>query len=260
MTNLAPRAPDALARPLERPSFFDGTRALFGGFAFIVRTPAAWPLALVPVAVAGLATAILGAGASALVVPKVSAWLTPRSTLLATVAEVVAVVLLVIVAALAGLAVAQPLSGPALNRIVRRVEAQVGAPPWPDTGFVEDISRALQSMLIGYAFGLPFLALLAIVSFFFPPAVVVTFPLKLVVLALLFAWDFCDYPLSIHGLSVADRVALVVRHARAMVGFGLGIALLSLIPCAALLVLPIGVAGAARLMRQIEHWEETKPL
>ncbi|MFT3773714.1 MAG: EI24 domain-containing protein [Minicystis sp.] len=255
-TNLAPRSPDALARPLDRPGFLDGTRALFAGFGFILRTPAAWPLALVPVAVASLGTILLGVSASAFVVPKVTAALAPRSAILATAAEILAVLLLLILAALAGMGIAQPLSGPALNRIVRRVEAEIGAPPWPDTGFVEDVSRALQSMLIGYAFGLPLLAVLALVTFFFPPAAVVTFPLKLVVLALLFAWDFCDYPLSIHGLPVAARISLVARHARVMIGFGLGIALLSLIPCAPLFVLPIGVAGAARLMRQIERWEE----
>jgi CysZ protein len=109
---------------------------------------------------------------------------------------------------------------------------------------------------VGYAVGLPLLAVLALVSFLFPPAAVVTFPLKLVVLALLFAWDLCDYPLSLRGMPVAARVALVSRHLGAMLGFGFGLALLSLIPCAPLLALPAGVAGAARLMRRIELCEE----
>lgn len=257
--DLAPRAPNPLALPAEKPSFFDGTRALFGGLGFIARTPSAWPLALVPIAAAGLVTVVLGASISALVIPRVAAAIAPHSAVLAVIAQILAVVLMLVLAALIGVGVAQPLSGPALNRIVRRVEAEDGAPARPDTGFLEDIGRALSSMLVGYAFGLPLLAVLAVITFAFPPAAVVTFPLKLIVLALLFAWDFCDYPLSIHGLPVAARVRLVVRHARAMVGFGFGLALVSLIPCAALLILPAGVAGAAKLLRRIERWEERNP-
>jgi CysZ protein len=255
---LAPRPPDPLAQPVDRPGFLDGTRALFAGFGFIARTPAVWPLALVPVAVAGLATLVLSGAGFALLLPKIAAAL-GKYAVLAVVAEVLAGILLLVVAALVGMGVAQPLSGPALNRIVRRVEAVEGAPAWPASGLLEDMGRALSSILVGYAFGLPLLALLAAITFFVPPAAVVTFPLKLVVLALLFSWDLCDYPLSIHGRPVAARITLVVRHLRAMIGFGFGLALLSLIPCAALLVLPIGVAGAARLMRRIERWEEAHP-
>jgi CysZ protein len=99
------------------------------------------------------------------------------------------------------------------------------------------------------------MAITGLVSFFFPPAAVVTFPLKLLVLALLVAWDLCDYPLSIRGLPVAERIAFVTRNLTAMVGFGFGLGLLSLIPCALVLVLPAGVAGAARLTRRIEVFE-----
>lgn len=252
---LAPRSPDALAPPIERPGFLTGTRELFAGLGFVARTPAIWPLALVPVAVAGVTTTAVGATLASIVLPRVAALLGPHAVL-AVLAEILAAVLVVIVAALIGAAVAQPLSGPALNRIVRRVEADVGAPAWPDTGFVEDMGRALGSMLVGYMFGIPLLVVLSIVSLLVPPAVFVTFPLKILVLALLFAWDFCDYPLSIHGMPLGARLNLVVRHARVMIGFGFGIALISLIPCALFFILPVGVAGAARLTRRIERFEE----
>jgi CysZ protein len=88
---------------------------------------------------------------------------------------------------------------------------------------------------------------------------VVTFPIKLVVLGLVVAWDLCDYPLAIHGVPVAARVAFVSRNLRAMVGFGFGLGLLSLLPCALVLVLPAGVAGAARLTRRIELFEAGQP-
>lgn len=257
---LAPAAPpaDPLALAPTRPGFFDGTRALFGGFAFLVRTPATWPLALVPVMVAGVVGTLVFALGAALVFPYVAAHLGPRSHLLAALVNILAGVLMAVIAALLGLGLAQPLSGPALNRIVRRVEASLGAPAWPDTSALTDVGRAFASIAVGYSFGLPLLALLALVSLFFPPATVVTFPLKLVVLALLIAWDLLDYPLSIHGLPVARRVAFVVRNARALLGFGFGLALLSLIPFVGLLALPAGVAGAARLTRGIERWEEQR--
>lgn len=252
---LAQQPPGALAQPADRPGFFTGTRELFGGVGYIVRTPAAWPLALVPVAVAGVVTVLVGATLLAIVTHRVAA-LVGDHAVLAAFAKILAGVLALILAALIGASVAQPLSGPALNRLVRGAEAELGAPPWPETGFVEDMGRALGSMMVGYMFGIPLLVLLSIVSFFVPPAIVITFPLKLVVLAILFAWDFCDYPLSLHGMPLGERISLVVRHARAMIGFGLGLALLSLIPCAPFFALPIGVAGAARLTRRIQQFEK----
>jgi CysZ protein len=256
---IAPRLPDGLDRSRERPGFLDGTGALFSGFGFVLRTPAVWPPALVPVAVGGLVSALLGGGALHVIAPAVARLLGPRWGFLATIVEIVVSALVLLVAALVGFGVAQPLSGPALNRIVRRAEADLGAPAWPPSGVVEDVGRALQSLAVSYAFGLPVLAVLYVITLFFPPAAVVTFPVKLLVLAILVAWDLCDYPLSIHGVPVRTRVAFMARNARAMVGFGFGLGLLSLVPCAMLLVLPAGVAGAARLTRRIELFEAGAP-
>lgn len=252
---LAPLPPAGLAPPARRPGFLDGTSALFSGFWFVMRTPAAWPLAMVPVAIAGLVTALVAGGTMHLLIPVIARLFGPRLGFLATIVEIMVGTLALIVAALAGFGIAQPLSGPALNRIVRRAEAELGAPAWPASGAAEDVGRALQSIAVAYGVGLPILAVLALVSFFFPPASVVTFPLKLVVLGLLVAWDLCDYPLSIHGLPVRARVAFVTRNLGAMVGFGFGLALISMVPCAMVLVLPAGVAGAARLTRRIELFE-----
>jgi CysZ protein len=256
---MSPASANGFARPLRRPGFFDGTGALFSGFGFVLRTPAVWPLAMVPIAVAGVVTTLLGVGAMHFLTPALAGLFGPLWGFLATIVEVVAGALVLIVAALAGFGVAQPLSGPALNGIVRRAEADFGAPAWAPTGFVEDVGRALQSIALSYAVGLPILAVLYAVTFLFPPAAVVTFPIKLVVLGLVVAWDLCDYPLSIHGVPVAARVAFVSRNLRAMVGFGFGLGLLSLLPCALVLVLPAGVAGAARLTRRIELFEAGNP-
>ena len=52
-----------------------------------------------------------------------------------------------------------------------------------------------------------------------------------------------------------ERVAFMGGNAGAMVGFGVGLALLSLVPCALLFAIPAGVAGAARLITTIERAE-----
>jgi CysZ protein len=255
---LAPRLPDDLARPHARPGFLAGAGALFSGFGFVLRTPAVWPLAMVPVAVGVGVTALLGGGALHLLVPAIARVFGPRWGFVATLADVVVGALALLLAALVGFGVAQPISGPALNGIVRRVEADLGAPARPPSSFAEDAGRALQSIAVSYAFGMPILAILLVIGFLFPPATVVTFPVKLVVLALLVSWDLCDYPLSTRGVPVGRRIAFMARNAPAMIGFGFGLALLSLVPCAMVVVLPVGVAGAARLTRRIELFEQRR--
>jgi len=244
-----------MSQATARPGFFDGVGALFSGFGFVLKNPPVWPLAMVPVAIAGLITTLVAGGTMHAVIPAVGRLFGGHLGLLARVVELLIGALALVVAALVAFGIAQPLSGPALNRIVRRAEEDLGAAPRPPTGFWEDVLRALHSIAVAYGVGLPVLAVLALVTFFFPPAGVVTFPLKLVVLALLVAWDLCDYPLSAHGMPVGARISFVGRNLGAMVGFGFGLALLSLLPCALVLVLPAGVAGAARLTRRIELFE-----
>jgi CysZ protein len=239
-----------------RPGFAAGVRAFFGGFASIAGDPGAWPLAAVPVLVALTLIGLLGWVAVAVVPAQVEALLGPQTgRALPLLLQILATGLTLLVAVLAGFALAQPLSGPALERIVRRIEHRLGAPAWPDTSFLDDILRSLQSVVVSFAFGLPILAALVLVNLIFPPAVVVTIPLKLAVAALLLAWDLCDYPLSLRGVPIGARVAFLRRNAGATLGFGFGLALLGLVPCLLVLVLPAGVAGAARLVVDLERWE-----
>lgn len=253
--------PSPLA-PAAPPGVGDGLRSLFAGVSFVLSNPGVWPLALVPIAIVIALLSGLSWATLAFVPPYIDELLGPSSSfafsLLAGLVKLAATAAALLVAALLSFGLAQPLSGPALERIVRRVESSMGAPAWPPTSLSADISRSLQSVLVGYAFGLPLLAVLFLIGALFPPAVVVTFPLKLVVTAILITWDLCDYPLSIRGIRVGDRVSFLKRNARAVLGFGLGLALLSLIPCALLVVLPSGVAGAARLVVLIERSEAAR--
>jgi CysZ protein len=253
---LVPVAPAPLARPAPaRPGLVGGLGAMFTGLGIIVKTPALWPLALVPVAIAAAITAALSVVAIGVIPGLFVGWIGPAHATLATIVGVLATALAVLLALAVGFGLAQPLSGFALERIVHHVEASEGAPASPQTSFLVNLQRSLASVVVSWAFGLPVLALLFALSFVFPPAAVITFPLKLVVMAMLVAWDICDYPLSIRGVPIRDRVVFMKRNAGAMVGFGFGLALMSLLPCALLLAIPAGVAGATRLIAAIERAE-----
>lgn len=258
-TGVAPAGAAGPVAPARKPGFADGLGALFGGFSFIARRPAVWPLAAVPVVIALVLAGLLGAAFIALV----TGWIDhlfgePASRavgVLEWVLKAAAGIVAAIAAVLAGIALAQPLSGPALERIVRQAEREAGAPEWPPTSFATDILRSLQSVAVSFALGVPILAVLFVAEVAFPPAAVVTVPLKLLVTAVVMAWDFCDYPLSIRGVPVGERVAFVKRNALAMLGLGLGLAIVGVFGCTLLAAIPAGVAGAARLVTSIERWE-----
>lgn len=233
--------------------FFAGVRALFGGLGFVVTTPGTWPWATVPVIVATLlfggstALAIWGGGelAAHLVDPAHVVW----SWALKIVLWVVGVVIGFFVA----LSLAQPISGFALEAIARRQDRALGGPPWPDQPFVPSTLRSLRVTLTALAVTLPVLALLAVITLIFPPAGVVTVPLKLIVTGLAAAYDLLDYPFSVRGVDVAARIAFMKANFWAVLGFGVSAAALLLVPGMALFLLPFGVAGAARLVAEAER-------
>ncbi len=225
--------------------FFAGVRALFGGLWFIVSTPSAWGLALVPVLVAGL----LFAGAAALAI-----WGADQlSDLL--VLRIVFWAIGLVVAFVLAISLAQPLSGFALDAIARKQELALGGRVWPSQPTLTSAVRSLRVSLTALALGLPVLALLALVTFLFPPAAVVTLPLKFLVTGVLAAYDLLDYPLSQRGRSVADRLVFIRSNFPAVLGFGAATAAVLLVPGVGLLLLPFGVAGATRMVMQAERAE-----
>ena len=243
----------AVASPANKGlGFFDGVGALLGGLGFIVSTPSAWGWALVPVLAATLlfgagawlavwlgaiATAHL-AGASAETLPLVGTWLV----------RIVATAIGLVVAFFLAMSLAQPLSGFALDALARKQAAARGATLGVEVPLLTGLLRSLRVSLTALAVGLPVLALLALITLLFPPAGIVTVPLKLVVTGLLVAYDLLDYPLSQRGHGVRERLAFMRTNIGAMIGFGVTAAALLLIPGMALFLLPFGVAGATRLV------------
>jgi CysZ protein len=257
---LANHSPDQLAALAPRPGFVAGLTCFFRGLGWTLATPQVWPLTMVPAVVGVALSALIGWLAVPHVPGLVSRLIGPTEGTLAGIGvgvlSVLATILVVVAGVFVAFSIAQPLAGPALEALVRRQERALGVPARPETSFLSDVWRSLQSLMVGAMFGLPALALLFLLSFVVPYASIVLFPLKLVVAALMLAWDICDYPLSVRGLPMSQRVGIVFRHFGALLGFGLALALASLVPCVVFLLLPGGVAGAARLMLAIERHEQ----
>lgn len=232
---------------------FDGVAAFVGGVRFIVGRPSVWGLALFPAFVAALLFFGIGAlclwGASALVDHVLQgfgsgAWREASAWLLRLVFWAVGI----LVALLAALSFAQPLSGFALDAIAQKQEVALGGGTWPAQPMIASAVRAFRVTLTALAMSLPVLAVLSLVTIFVPPASVVTIPLKFLVIAMATAYDFLDYPLSIRGAGVRSRMRFIQDHLGAVVGFGASAAAILLLPGIGLFLLPFGVAGATRLV------------
>jgi len=234
--------------------FFGGMRAFFQGIGFVIGTPGVWGYALVPVVIAFVLTCVLGGlgvwGATALAHAIIGGDAGQVGTLGAIgtwLIEIVLGIVAILIAVLVAFSLAQPLSGFALEAISQRQARVLGiAEPPPQPGLAS-FGRSLRVTLTALAVTLPLIAVLTLISVIFPPAAFVTVPIKVVISAVAFAWDLLDYPLSLHGFGVRDRMTWIGQRFGAVLGFGLAGVLVLLIPGLGLLMLPMGVAGATRL-------------
>jgi CysZ protein len=230
--------------------FVDGLIAPIRGLRWLASTPRTWPLAAVPVlALVGIfATVGTGFGFAFrdALLPRLRAAI--DAPILVALAGLVVAIALLIFATLIALTLAQPLSGPALDRLCELHAHGLGAAPPAKTPFHVGLARSLRVTLVGLAFGLPAIALLSLVGLLVPPAAIVTVPAKVAIGALLLAWDLLDYPLSMRGSGVRARFAWISRNKGAVLGLGLASVALGFVPCAGLLFLPAGVVGATGLV------------
>ncbi|HEU4533556.1 MAG TPA: EI24 domain-containing protein [Polyangiaceae bacterium] len=246
--------PAALPSPSPRLGFRQGLAAPWQAAWFLLRTPRAWPLALVPIACALLVAALLFALAVAFLPGAIEHRLPPRLSPYGEGGRW-ALTLLALIAAfglslVAGLLLGQPLAAPALDRLVRLYDAAAGHPPAGDGGpFWAGAARSLRASLFGLL-ALPLLAALLVVDLLVPGAFLVLVPLKILLSGFFLAWDYLDYPLGLRGWRARDRVRWALHHRPALLGLGASLALVLLVPFAQLLALPIGVVAAARLYAQ----------
>ncbi len=235
--------------------FTDGLVAPWKGLGWLLTTPSTWALSLVPMlSFAAILSAATWGG-----VTLVEHGLAPHLAnahgwaLLWHVLRVLGWLAALTVAALVAIALAQPLSGPALEALSRRQGAAIGATPLPETPFVQGMLRSLRVTLFGLALTVPVVIGLTVVELVVPLLAVVTIPLKFLVTAMMVAWDLLDYPLSLRAAGVRGRIDWISRHFAGALGFGVSLALIGLVPCAGLLFLPAGVAGATRLVAHAER-------
>lgn len=244
----------ALSNKVVATRFAEGLKAPWHGLGWLVSTPSAWGVALVPM----LVFSVLVAGGTWGGVTLVEHLLAPHLAhvegwaVLLYALRALGWLAALTVAVLVALALAQPLSGPALESLARRQGAAIGATPLPESPFVDGLLRSLRVTLFGLAVTVPIVVGLTLVELVVPPLAVITVPLKFVVTALMVAWDLLDYPLSLRAAGVRARIAWISSHFGAALGFGVSIAVIGLIPCAGLLFLPAGVAGATRLVALAE--------
>jgi CysZ protein len=229
----------------------DGLGALFGGVGFICGRPRNWGYASVPAVVAVVLTGLFGAALVSLSVWASGKILDPSSGTAAEVGlwilRVVFSLVAILLAGLLGLTLAQPVSGFALDELSRRQERELAqGREWPEAPGA--FFRSLRVTFFGLGFGVLTVLSLSVITFFIPIAGVVTIPLKFYVTALVVAWDLLDYPLGLRGLGVRARIRWFTEHLPSVSGLGLAAGALLLIPGLGLLLLPIGVAGATRLV------------
>lgn len=248
---------------LRPPTLVHGARSFVRGARWLLGHPKHWPHAVVPALLAlVLVTAFAGVGVWA--AWHFSAPLRGDGSVLwqvlGTLEAIALGALAVGVGALLGLSLAQPASGWALDSISRSLDASLGGADRPDDGWFATAWRGLRVTLAGLAVSLPVFALLLLVDVLFPPAIVVTLPLKFVVGALVVAWDLLDYPFGLRGVRVRDRLRFMRANFRAVLGFGACASLVLLVPGVGLLVLlPLGVAGATQLVAEIERGPSLPP-
>jgi CysZ protein len=162
-------------------------------------------------------------------------------------------------AIMAALTLAQPLSGYALEKVAHAQEFKLTGYRRPQLPYFTSLLLNLRTVLFSLSVGGSALAVLFLITLFFSPAAVVTVPLKFLVWSWMLAWDFLDYPLGLRGLGVGARIRWVLRHFGAFTVYGALWAAVCIVPGIALLLLPMGVAGATRLVLRDDpgrRWDE----
>jgi len=235
------------------PSFWQAVTALPRGARFIVEQRRCWPAAAAPalillllaVPVLWLSVAQFGPWLSSTLFPDTSTWYAESAWVaLRWLGSAVAAYLGLWLALL----LTPALSAPALERLVRARELALGASPRAPQSFWFELRCGLEAQVGGLLLALPLWLLSWAAAALLPGAGLLLLPLQALPLAVGLAWNLLDYPLTLHGVRVRERWALLRRAPLAILGFGFCLAAVSMIPGAALLLLPAGVVGATDLV------------
>ena len=232
-------------------------RAFLQGIGFIIGTPSVWGYAAVPAAMMLVLTLLFGGlgiwaanrGSAAILGEVSSTWGHVADWVLTVLLAIIALLVAVVLA----LTLAQPMSCFALEKIVHAQERALTGQVTEGPSLLVSMFLTFKISLLALFFGIPILALLFAVNLVFPPATVVTVPLKLLVLGWLLAWDFLDYPLGLRRYGLRARCRWVASNFGAFTVYGFLWAIFIVVPGIVLLLLPMGVAGATRLVVEDER-------
>jgi len=243
----------------ERPGFAQGVASLPRALGELWRSPGLWPRALVPVLVFGVLFVAFVALGLIVARPWLEARLPDPTTTLGRIGIEAAgygiAALVAIVGWFASLALAPPLSAPALESLVGQIEARVGAPYRAPLGFFSELACGFRSLFGAVLLALPSFFALWLLELLLPVLAPLTFTFGSGLSALLVAWGLFDYPLTLRGVGFRARLALVRENFACVLGFGVAFAFAFWL-CCGMLMLPVGALAATRLLAGILGWGE----
>jgi CysZ protein len=243
-------SPSSATRP---PGLWDGARALAGGFRFLAARRDCWWAAAVPCLVVFVIALPLCWLAIARLGPWLAEWLLPDATAWYAVGARAALrwgasAIGAYLGLWAALLLAPPLSAPALEHLVRAQESALGLPPRPSRGVWFELWCGVEAQAGAVLVAFPVWLALWGLGVLVPALAPLILPLQVLPLALGLAWSLLDYPLTLRGVRLRARSRLLLAHPAPILGFGAAFALVTVIPGGALLLLPVGVVGATRLV------------
>lgn len=242
-------------------SFSAGFTAMFRGTGFLMRSPKCWPYAAVPLVVVIVFSGVFGWAVVHWVQPWAeglfgpagdTAWWSSALSWLATVIAITAGLFLAYV-------LASPLSAPALEKLVESREGELGAPGRVARGFLWELSAGFRATIAALAFTAPLWILIWIIELAIPAVAPLTLLAKVLITAAAVSWTLLDYPLTLRGIPLRQRLRLWRRRPGLVAGFGVAFAALFWIPCFGLLMLPVGVVAATEVSWRLllAQWDET---
>jgi CysZ protein len=240
------------------PGFLRGARYVIGGARFVLGTRSLWGFAFIPAAMTAGILWMMGSAIADWVVSRgeviaaeegrsayVTGWLR-REASPAWLTPTIAVCLLVA-------AIVQPMCALALDIVTREQGWRAARRSWAADAPTEVPFRSFEATMCALAASLPPLALLTLGGFRYPRVAYPLAALALVISGIALAWNFVEYPLSRRDLSFGQRTRWIRKYRGAVLGFGLTCAVLQMVPVIGLLVVPAGIAGAARLVIDCER-------
>ena len=244
--------------------FLGGFTALLTAVGWLLKRPAKLPYALVPVLVVMVLEVLALAFGVWLVRPWTTELIGETHTALGSWSRAAAGWASVGAVAVLGWLLAVPLapalSAPALERLVDAVERDLGVPARAPIGWLSEVSCGFRAMAAALVFGLPVLMVLWALGWLVPVLLPVATALELLAGAWIVAWGLFDYPLTLRGVGVRQRLGLLRRHPAPVLGFGMACTLAFGLACCGILLLPVGVVAATRLLlMMLEQHPEDLP-